>query len=155
MMKKAAVLGASALSVAALLWSPGAMAAKTIVVGPDDANLRVAQASPPATMDTVAPSDADNTKQNKMSSHPGQMNADKQSNKEADMEITRQIRKAVTDDKSLSTYAHNVKIITKNGKVFLKGPVRTAQERTNIGEKAAAVAGAENVTNSLTVAPKK
>ncbi|EHJ46421.1 transport-associated protein [Solidesulfovibrio carbinoliphilus subsp. oakridgensis] len=154
-MKKTATWGVSALSVAALLWSPGAMAAKTIVVGPDDANLRVAQAAPPATMKTVPPSDADNSRQNQMSSHPGQMNADKQGNQKADTEITRQIREAVTDDKSLSTYAHNVKIITKNGKVFLKGPVRTAEERTNIGEKAAAVAGAENVTNSLTIAPKK
>lgn len=154
-MKKTSVWGISALSVAALLFGSSAMAAKTIVVGPDDAALQVAQTAPPETMNTVPSSDADNTRQNKMSSHPGQMNADKQSNKKADTEMTRQIRKAVTDDKSLSTYAHNVKIITKNGKVFLKGPVRSAEERTAIGEKAAAVAGAENVTNSLTVAPKK
>ena len=58
-------------------------------------------------------------------------------------------------DKSLSTYAHNVKIIAQDGKVALKGPVRSEDERTNIASKAAAVAGDSNVTNELTVAPPK
>ena len=57
------------------------------------------------------------------------------------------------DDKSLSTYAQNIKIITRNGKVTLKGPVRSADEKTAIGEKATQVAGAGNVTNHLTIVP--
>jgi osmotically-inducible protein OsmY len=57
-------------------------------------------------------------------------------------------------DKSISTYAHNIKIVTRDGKVTLKGPVRTEEEKASIETKAAAVAGADNVTNGLTVAPK-
>jgi hyperosmotically inducible protein len=56
-------------------------------------------------------------------------------------------------DKTLSTYAHNIKIITQDGHVTLKGPVRTEDERTAIGEKASQVAGAGNVRNHLTIAP--
>jgi hyperosmotically inducible protein len=66
-----------------------------------------------------------------------------------------QIRKAVVGDKSLSTYAHNVKIISKAGKVTLKGPVRSEEEKTTITKLATDVAGAGNVTDEMTVAPKK
>lgn len=118
-------------------------------------------ATPPGAMQapagtTTAPSDdADNTKVNKPNRQGGGVTADQQSHKESDREITRQIRKAVTDDDSLSTYAHNIKIVTKNGKVVLKGPVRSNEEKQSIGDKAASVAGAGNVTNSLTIKPKK
>lgn len=54
-------------------------------------------------------------------------------------------------DKSLSTYAHNIKVISEHGKVTLKGPVHTDDERTNIEAKATAVAGAGNVTNQIAV----
>jgi osmotically-inducible protein OsmY len=65
------------------------------------------------------------------------------------------IRKAVVGDKSLSTYAHNVKIIAKNGKVTLKGPVHTDEESRNIEAKAVEVAGADNVINQITVKGNK
>jgi osmotically-inducible protein OsmY len=71
----------------------------------------------------------------------------------ADRNTTKQIRSAIFKDKSLSTYAHNIKIITQDGKVTLKGPVRTEEEKAGIAAKAAAVVGAENVTNQLEVAP--
>ena len=61
------------------------------------------------------------------------------------------IRKAVVADKSLSTYGHNVKIISQQGKVTLKGPVHTDEEKKNIEAKAVEVAGAGNVTNMLEV----
>ncbi len=61
------------------------------------------------------------------------------------------IRRAVVADKSLSTYAHNVKIIAEHGKVTLKGPVHSNDERQNIEAKAVEVAGSGNVTNQLTV----
>lgn len=64
-----------------------------------------------------------------------------------------QIRKSVLDDKALSTYAHNVKIIAKAGKVTLKGPVRSEEEKRTIEQKAAEVAGAGNVTNEITIKP--
>jgi hyperosmotically inducible protein len=58
-------------------------------------------------------------------------------------------------DKTRSTYAHNVKIVTQDGKVTLKGPVRSEDEKANIEAKATAVAGAGNVDDQLTVAPAK
>jgi osmotically-inducible protein OsmY len=67
----------------------------------------------------------------------------------------RSIRKAVVSDESLSTYAHNVKIIAQNGKVTLKGPVRSEEEKRTIEAKATEVAGAGNVVNQLTVKPDK
>jgi len=99
--------------------------------------------------DSQAP--PDNTKRNKDQS----ATADQQKMNPADRETTQKIRKAIMDDKSLSTYAHNVKIITRNGKVTLRGPVRSEDEKHAIEAKAADVAGAENVTNDLEVAPPK
>ncbi len=58
-------------------------------------------------------------------------------------------------DKSLSTYAHNVKIIATNGVVTLRGPVRSEDEKAAIEAKAKAVAGMAGVRNRLTVAPKR
>jgi osmotically-inducible protein OsmY len=73
----------------------------------------------------------------------------------ADRNTTKQIRSAIMKDDSLSTYGHNIKIITRDGKVTLKGPVRSEDDKNNIMAKAIAVAGADNVTNELTVAPKQ
>lgn len=69
----------------------------------------------------------------------------------ADREIMQKIRRAVVEDKSLSTYAHNVKIVAQNGKVTLKGPVRSEEEKKAIEQKAIEVAGAGNVVNELTI----
>jgi osmotically-inducible protein OsmY len=73
----------------------------------------------------------------------------------ADRETTKQIRSALMKDKSLSTYAHNIKVITRDGKVTLKGPVRSEDEKNEIAAKAASIAGADNVTDELTVAAPK
>ena len=59
------------------------------------------------------------------------------------------------DDKSLSTYAHNVKIISQDGMVTLKGPVRSDEEKKTIEAKAAEIAGSGNVKNQMSVAPPK
>src|SRR6185295_15704817 len=77
-----------------------------------------AAAQTPPTKSTEAP--PDNTKVNRA----GEVNASSQKNGKHDLAITRDIRKAIVSDKSLSTYAHNVKVITSNGFVTLKGPVR-------------------------------
>jgi hypothetical protein len=79
--------------------------------------------------------------------------ADDQGRNAADRKTTQAIRKAITADETLSLYAHNVKIITQGGLVTLRGPVKTAEEKRAIEAKAAAVAGARNVTNELTVEP--
>jgi hyperosmotically inducible protein len=97
----------------------------------------------------------DNTKTNARDRQAGQPTADDQSNRKPDLEITQNIRKAVMEDTSLSTYAHNVKIITKGGKVTLKGPVRSEEEKSTIATKAAQIVGKSNVMNRLTITPAK
>jgi hyperosmotically inducible periplasmic protein len=74
-----------------------------------------------------------------------------QSNNKADLNLTQQIRKAVMADKSLSTNAKNVKIITANGIVTLRGPVNTPQEKATIETKAQSIAGANNVDSQLEI----
>jgi osmotically-inducible protein OsmY len=73
----------------------------------------------------------------------------------ADRALTQLIRKAIHRDRSLSTYAQNIRIMTKNGKVILCGPVRSEEEKSNLEAKAISAAGQENVTNQLEVAPSK
>ena len=90
----------------------------------------------------------DNTAANKQQAPT----ADQQKETAADRELAQKIRKSIVDDKSLSTYGHNVKVIVRNGMVTLKGPVQSADEKKNIGAKAADVAGgADKVQNDLTV----
>jgi len=94
----------------------------------------------------------DNTKANQNTNPP---TADQQKMNPADRDLTKKIRAALHDDQSLSTYAHNIKIISQDGKVTLKGPVRSEDEKAAIEAKAVAVAGQGNVTNQLRVAPPK
>jgi hyperosmotically inducible protein len=97
----------------------------------------------------------DNSKTNQRDRDKAAATADKQKMSAEDRELTRKIRKAVTGDKSLSTYAHNVKIITQDGKVTLKGPVRSTEEQTAVLAKAKEIAGEGNVTDEMDVAPSK
>jgi hypothetical protein len=79
--------------------------------------------------------------------------ADQQSNNPSDLQMTRQIRKALVNDKSLSTYGHNVKIITQQGVVTLKGPVKSDAEKQEIESKATEVVGsADKLHSELQVA---
>jgi len=100
---------------------------------------------------SLAYAQADNTKKNKRDRADHAVTADQQGQSEADLELTRKIRKALTDDSSLSTYAKNVKIISRNGKVVLRGPVNTAAEKTKVENFAATIAGAAKVTNEIEV----
>lgn len=95
---------------------------------------------------------SDNAKMNKQ--EKGET-AEQQKENKGDLELTRNIRRAVVKDKTLSVYGHNVKIITRDGKVTLKGPVRSEEEKMTVEKHAVQVAGKENVTNQLTLAPKK
>ena len=96
----------------------------------------------------------DNTRTNTRDRSANQPTADQAKNNKSDREMMREIRKSVMDDKSLSTYAHNVKVIAQNGKVTLKGVVRTDDERRTVASKAEQVAGAGNVKDDLSVKPK-
>jgi hyperosmotically inducible periplasmic protein len=93
----------------------------------------------------------DNTKVNKRDRQSGAMTAGQQKENSSDRNTTRQIRQAVMKDKSLSMYAHNVKILTENGVVTLRGPVRSDEEKQAIEAKAKQVAGDDKVTNQLEV----
>lgn len=84
----------------------------------------------------------------------GQVTADQQKLNKPDRELTQNIRKAVMDDKSLSMEAHNIKIISRNGTVTLRGKVKSEDEKKAIVDKATQAAGAGNVTDELTVSSK-
>ena len=107
------------------------------------ATVTMAQESPPPAPDNSAVNVRDRA--------PGAMTADQQSNAKSDVELTRRIRRAVVKDHSLSMLAHNVKIVSANGSVTLRGPVKTEEEKTAVASKAQAIAGAGNVNNQLEV----
>ena len=98
-----------------------------------------------------APTAPNNSAVNVRDRAPDAMTADQQSNTKSDMTTTREIRRAVVKDQSLSTLAHNVKIVSVNGKVTLRGPVNTEKEKTDIASKARAIAGRGNVDDQLEV----
>ena len=97
---------------------------------------------------------ADNTKANKLDPSNTAATADAQKDNADDRKITQRIRKSLVTDKSLSTYAHNVKIVSVNGTVTLNGVVRSEDEKSAIEVKAVSVAGPGHVVNDLKVAPK-
>jgi hyperosmotically inducible protein len=97
----------------------------------------------------------DNTKVNQRDRNKAEPTADQQKENQPDREIARKIRRSIVQDKTLSTYAHNVKIITQDGMVTLKGPVRSDEEKTAVEAKATAIAGADKVTSQLEVKPKQ
>ena len=94
----------------------------------------------------------DNTKTNQRDRNSDQATADNQKANAADRALTAKIRKSVLADKSLSTYAHNIKIISQNGIVTLKGPVHSDEEIRSLMAKAAEAAGGPGkVVNQLAV----
>jgi hyperosmotically inducible protein len=96
----------------------------------------------------------DNTGRNERDSDGTTLTPGDQSSNEADVELTRRIREAVVADESLSTNAHNVKIITINGKVTLRGPVESEAERAKVVATAQQLAGKNKVDNKLEIANK-
>jgi osmotically-inducible protein OsmY len=97
----------------------------------------------------------DNSKVNERDRNKAEPTADQQKENRSDQDITQQIRQSIVKDESLSTYAHNVKIISQNGMVTLKGPVRSEDEKSAIVAKAVEVVGQDKVTNQLEVKPKQ
>jgi osmotically-inducible protein OsmY len=94
----------------------------------------------------------DNTKVNERDRNAGEATADQQKVNATDQDLTKNIRQSVMADKSLSTYAHNIKIISQNGAVTLKGPVKSNDEKRALVAKAIAVAGsADKVTDQISV----
>ncbi|HLG95211.1 MAG TPA: BON domain-containing protein [Bryobacteraceae bacterium] len=104
--------------------------------------------------DQPAEHKSDNTAVNKRDRQKGEPTADQQKENATDRDVAKNIRRALMKDKSLSTYAHNVKVISENGSITLKGPVRSEEEKHAVEAKAAEVAGSTNVRSELTVVPK-
>ena len=94
----------------------------------------------------------DNTKLNVRDRDDATKTPGDQSENEADRTITQNVRKALTDDDSLSTDGKNVKVITNDGNVTLRGPVKTDKEKNEIENKAKQIAGVKRVDNQLEIA---
>ena len=108
---------------------------------------------PTATPDAAAArtAGADNTQRNASDKNRKADTAEQQSNSKEDLALVQRIRQAVVKDDSLSMNAKNVKIIVRQGKVLLRGPVETPQEKANLAAKARQIAGPGNVEDQLEV----
>jgi hyperosmotically inducible periplasmic protein len=106
----------------------------------------------PAASDST---EADNTKRNSAEQNKNTDTAEKQSNSKDDLAMTQRIRQEVVKDGSLSMNAKNIKIIVRDGKVMLRGPVDSQQEKDTIGAKAGEIAGKDKVNNQLEVKTKQ
>jgi osmotically-inducible protein OsmY len=93
----------------------------------------------------------DNTAVNKQDRDRNSPNADHAGNKMSDLELQKNIRRDVVGDKSLSTYGHNVKIIASHGRVTLRGPVHSEEEKQAIEQHAKQYAGDGNVDDRIIV----
>ncbi len=94
----------------------------------------------------------DNSGRNVRDRNNATQTAGDQSENEADRTITQSLRKAITDDDSISTNEKNVKVVTIDGTVTLRGPVKSEKEKADIGAKAKQIAGVKNVDNQLEIA---
>lgn len=94
---------------------------------------------------------ADNSKVYERITNNSEWTAEDQGSSEYDIKTTQTIRQQLVDQDAFSTNAKNVKVITRNGYVVLKGPVQSLEERRRIEAIAKRVAGTSNVTNVITV----
>jgi hyperosmotically inducible periplasmic protein len=106
----------------------------------------------PAFAQSAMNSAPDNSAQNQRDRDHQTLTPMDQSNKPEDLTITSKIRQAVMKDDQLSTEAKNIKIITIDGAVTLRGPVKTEGERADIVARAAQIAGDANVHSELEIA---
>jgi hyperosmotically inducible protein len=93
---------------------------------------------------------ADNTGRNVRDRSDATLTPGDQGNSDADIQTTTRIRRALTSSDQLSTLAKNIKIITADGKVTLRGPVNNEQEKQAI-EAAAKQTGATSIDNQLEI----
>ena len=100
-------------------------------------------------------SKADNTAINERDRSADAKTSGDQSNTSADLKITQAIRRALVKDGELSMTAKNIKVITANGQVTLRGPVKSAQEKTKINQVARSAAGGAQIVDQLDVKQSK
>jgi len=128
------------------------MTTRTALIAAAALTLLAAAAS---AQDSAAAPDNSKANASSVNSTDSMSTAEGQKNDAADISLARRIRRSVIADKSLSTYAHNVKIVAVNGAVTLNGVVRNNHEKNVIETKARSIAGEGNVTDDLTIAPRK
>jgi hyperosmotically inducible periplasmic protein len=97
----------------------------------------------------------DNTATNQRDRSGETQTSGDQSNNSADLKTTQAIRQALMKDSDLSMTAKNIKIITANGHVTLRGPVNNAQEKSKIDQLARSAAGGAQIDNQLDVKGSK
>jgi osmotically-inducible protein OsmY len=110
------------------------------------------QAADRSTTGQAAQYPADNSGRNVRDRQSDTLTATDQSGSPADMALSQKIRQQIVADQSLSTMAHNVKIIAVNGVVTLRGPVKTPREKQKVAAAASQIAGAGKVRNDLEIA---
>ena len=97
------------------------------------------------------PADADNSARNSRDREDATVTPGDQGSSEQDVKITSTIRSAVMEQDALSMNAKNVKIITQNGVVTLRGPVKSAAEKDAIRATAQRTAGVKRVDDQLEI----
>jgi len=111
-------------------------------------------ASPAASVETK-PAEPDNTAVNQRDANAATKTPIDQKETQRDVNVTASIRKRVVDTEHFSINARNVKIITEDGKVVLRGPVNSAEEKEKIDAIAREIAGKDNVENQIEVKEAK
>jgi hyperosmotically inducible periplasmic protein len=96
----------------------------------------------------------DNTAKNERDRSGETKTSGDQSNSSADLKTTQAIRQALMRDPALSATAKNIKVITANGQVTLRGPVKTAKEKAKIGQLAKSAAGGAQIEDQLEITNK-
>ena len=124
-----------------------------LFVGCSESNRAGSSGTPASTQPSgnkaASSEDATNTERYARDGDGAHPTADDQSENKQDIDIAAKVRRAVVSDNSLSTNAHNVKIITNEGQVTLRGPVDSEAEKEAIVAKAKEVAGDDRVVDEL------
>jgi osmotically-inducible protein OsmY len=129
-----------------------AIAALTLSLAACENNTSTTSTPPTNGNRTTSDVKPDNTRVNERDRASDAKTAGMQGQKKPDIDITAEIRRRITDTK-MSVDAQNAKIVTVNGMVTLRGPVKTQEEKDMIGRVAGEVAGADRVDNQLEVRP--
>jgi hypothetical protein len=110
-----------------------------------------AQQSPSSVGAPVSSPAADNTKMNMRDRADMAVTPMDQSNDPADIKLLAAVRRVIVDDISLSTKAHNVKVMVANGVVTLRGPVDNTKEKAKVAALVTGVSGVTSVDNQLDI----
>ena len=122
---------------------------RTFVVGATAAALSI------AALAADEKTNGDNTAVNQRDRSGETNTSGDQSNSSADLTTTQAVRRALMKDSELSTTAKNIKVITANGQVTLRGPVNNAQEKAKIDQIARSAAGGAQIVDQLDVIKPK